>query len=58
MSTRTRSSLREYFEILRVVPGCFPVATSKPVISLMILLLPEFGLPVKTKYFSDILAVI
>ena len=44
-----------YFDMPRVVPGYFPVDTSKPTISLIMLLLPALGLPVKTKYFSSIL---
>ena len=35
-----------------------PVAISKPTISLMMLLLPALGLPVKTKYSSSILIII
>ena len=54
ISTRIRPRFKGYFDMFRVVPGCFPVTTSKPTISLMRLLLPALGLPVKTKYLSSI----
>jgi hypothetical protein len=53
ISTRIRPLLNGYSEIRRVVPGFFPIFTFKPMTSLMMLLLPALGLPVNTKYFSN-----
>jgi len=43
-----------YLSIRLVVPGILPITTLSPVRSLIRLLFPEFGLPVKTMYASDI----
>ena len=40
--------------MLVVVPGRFPILTLSPVNALMVVLLPELGLPVNMTYLSDI----
>jgi hypothetical protein len=54
MSTRVRPLAMGYLSIRLVVPGILPITTLSPVRSLIRLLFPEFGLPVKTMYTSDI----